>query len=60
MTKSYTSLDDKLNFGKHSGKTIDDVLWDDPSYLEFCVKNNIIQLSPEIEKQLVDEMKKKR
>lgn len=58
MTKSYTSLNDKLDFGKHNGSTIDDVLWDEPSYLEYCVKQGIIRLSPEIERQLMDELKK--
>jgi hypothetical protein len=58
MTKSYTSLDQVLDFGKFNGKTIDDMLWEEPSYLEYCVKQGIIRLSPEIERQLVDELKK--
>ena len=32
-------LDHKLTFGKHKGKTIEDVLEDDPRYLRWCMEN---------------------
>ena len=33
------SLTFKLNFGKHKGKTIDEILHEDPTYIRWCLKN---------------------
>ena len=32
-------LDDELSFGKYKGKTVEEVLEDDPTYLRWCLEN---------------------
>ena len=33
------TLENKLNFGKHKGKTIDEILHEDPTYIRWCLEN---------------------
>lgn len=33
------SLDFKLNFGKYRGRTIDEILDEDPTYIRWCIDN---------------------
>lgn len=58
QNKNFTSLEDVVKFGKHKGKTIDDILWNDPQWLEWAVKNANVVLSADLEKQLMEELKK--
>ena len=47
-------VDDRLNFGKHRGKLIGDILEDDPSYLAWVVDENIraIEFDEEVMQEL--------
>lgn len=40
-------LSDVVRFKKHDGKTLKAVLDEDPSYIEFMLDNNLIELDPE-------------
>ena len=45
------SLSFKLNFGKHKGKTIDEILHEEPTYIRWCLENIYwFKLSEEDEK----------
>lgn len=33
------NLNTKFDFGKHKGKTVEEVCDDDPSYVEWCIDN---------------------
>lgn len=33
------NLEDKLDFGKHKGKSIDWILDNEPTYIEWCIEN---------------------
>ncbi len=37
MTDKLLSLSDKIKFGKYKGYSIEDILADDPSYLEWAI-----------------------
>jgi hypothetical protein len=39
------NLDDVLNFGKHNGKTVEEVLKIDPQYLDWADDKDIIHLN---------------
>lgn len=47
MKREY-GLYDRVDFGKkHQGKTIEEVIQDDPEWLQFCIDNNYLLLSNE-------------
>lgn len=48
-----------VHFGKHKGKTIDEILDCDPSWLNWAVVNNVITLSAKIEADVALALKKK-
>lgn len=51
--KTYSSFNDKLPFGKHKSKTLDEIIDVDPGYLKWAVLNNVLKLSPEIEAEVI-------
>ena len=51
MKNPTLNLKGKLNFGKHKGKTIDEILHEDPTYIRWCLENiDWFKLSEEDEK----------
>ncbi len=53
MKNQTLNLKSKLNFGKHKGKTIDEVLEEDPTYIRWCLENiDWFKLSEEDEKEV--------
>ena len=45
------NLNGKLNFGKHKGKTINQILEEEPTYIRWCLENiDWFKLSEEDEK----------
>lgn len=36
-------LQDEFTFGKHRGQQLEDVIEDDPGYIEWCVGNDIVE-----------------
>jgi hypothetical protein len=56
--KHYTEFTDVFYFGKHRGKTVDQVLDEDPRWLEWAVLKDVITLSPKLEDDLVIALKK--
>ena len=39
MEGTVYSLNDELPFGKHKGELVEDVVYLDPEYLDWCVEN---------------------
>lgn len=39
IKQNQLSLSYKLNFGKHKGKTINEILEEEPTYIRWCVEN---------------------
>ncbi len=46
--KHYDSIFDKIEFGMHSGNTIEYLALNDPQYLWWLIDTNIIDLSDEV------------
>lgn len=46
------SLEDTFPFGKYKGEQIEDVIEDDPSYLEWVVENDVFNLDEDVIKVL--------
>lgn len=40
-------LDDIFSFGKHKGDQVEDVIEDDPSYIEWLVEETIVEFDEE-------------
>lgn len=40
-------LEDEFKFGKHKGHQLEDVIEDDPDYIEWCVKNEVVDFDEE-------------
>lgn len=40
-------LEDEFKFGKHKGHQLEDVIEDDPNYLEWCIKEDVIAFDEE-------------
>ncbi len=40
-------LEDLFNFGKHFGNQLEDVIEDDPDYIEWLVSENIVEFDEE-------------
>jgi hypothetical protein len=52
METKFYDLDDELNFGKYkdSGKTVEDIIEEDPDYIRWCIENiETISFSDDIE-----------
>ena len=47
-------LSDSMPFGKHKGDEIEDLIYDNPSYLAWCVNEEVIEFDDEVIKQLED------
>ncbi len=45
-------LTDFMPFGIHKGEQIEDMLYDHPGYLAWCVENEVIDFDDEVMKQL--------
>jgi len=41
------NLEDSFTFGKHKGHQIEDVIEDDPSYIEWCCDNEVVDFDEE-------------
>lgn len=52
MIKKHYELTDKLTFGKHKGKTIEEVLLNDSRYLGWLLNNDIITVSKELKQEI--------
>ena len=50
---TWYSLNNRLRFGKHFGETIQEVIVNDPEWLEWALDNVVgMKLTPEAEKEL--------
>lgn len=49
-------LADCMPFGKYQDKQIEDLICDDPLYLQWCVNEEVVKFDEEVTKQL-EEMK---
>ena len=47
-------LSDSMPFGKHKGEEIEDLIYDQPGYLAWCVSEEVVVLDSEVIKQLED------
>ena len=47
MSKATLGLDDLLPFGKHEGQQVEDVIHDDPSYIEWIVAGGVFDFDEE-------------
>lgn len=45
-------LSDTMKFGKHKGEEIEDLLYDDPSYLVWLVEEEVVELDSEVIEQM--------
>ena len=43
-TRGCMRPDDKINFGKHKGKKLKEVMKDDPSYVKWAIEEKIIKI----------------
>ena len=41
------TLEDVFKFGKHKDHQLEDVIEDDPDYIEWCVKNDMVDFDEE-------------
>lgn len=41
------TLEDVFTFGKHKGNQLEDVIDDDPGYIEWCVENDVVNFDEE-------------
>ena len=45
----------KLGFGKHKGKTVEEILEDNPTYIRWCINNiETFVMSPEDTKEVLE------
>ncbi|MCK5615488.1 hypothetical protein KAR91_77205 [Candidatus Pacearchaeota archaeon] len=42
------SMDDVMHFGKHEGKTVEEVAEKDPHYLKWCISKDVIGVDVEV------------
>lgn len=47
MPRQAMTLEDEFTFGKHEGHQLEDVIHDDPAYIEWCVENDIVLFDEE-------------
>jgi len=47
-------LSDSMPFGKHKGEEIEDLIYDQPGYLAWCVNEEVVIFDSEVIKQLED------
>lgn len=45
-------LSDSMPFVKHKGREIEDLIYDEPNYLAWCVNEEIVVFDDEVTKQL--------
>lgn len=50
------SLDDILKFGKHKGEQVEDLIYDEPSYMAWLYQEEVAEFEPETIK-LMEERK---
>jgi len=43
-----TSVEDVMNFGKHNGVTVENILHDEPGYFDWLFEKKIITATPEM------------
>lgn len=41
------TLESRFNFGKHNGEQVEDVIEDDPSYVEWLCANEVVEFDEE-------------
>ena len=41
-------LDDVFKFGKHKDDQLEDVIGDDPDYIEWCCDNDVVDFDEEV------------
>ena len=47
MIRATLGLDDLFNFGKHEGSQVEDIIEDDPGYIEWLVTNEVVEFDEE-------------
>ncbi len=52
MSRDEMELDSIFTFGKYKGEMLEDVIKDNPSYMEWLVENDVVPLSLEVMKLL--------
>lgn len=45
-------LTDTFPFGKHKGQQVEDLLYDDPQYLTWCVDEEVVEFDEEVLHQM--------
>jgi len=41
------TLEETFKFGKHKGRQVEDVIEDDPDYIEWCVQESVVDFDEE-------------
>lgn len=54
MDRDEMNFDSIFTFGKHEDKMLEDVIEDDPNYMEWLVDNDVVSLAPEVMKRLAE------
>lgn len=54
MTVEALSLEDELDFGKHKGKTVREVLRIDSGYIIWCISSNVKTFANEVVINLIE------
>ena len=48
MKQKYLELDDVMEFGKHKGCDVEDLIGDDPDYLAWLHERDVVEFSDEL------------
>lgn len=47
MSRAEMSLEDEFDFGRHEGDQLEDVIHDDPSYIEWLIQEGVVGFDEE-------------
>ncbi len=50
--KRTMSLTSVFHFGKNKGQQVEDLIYDDPNYLAWCVNEEVVEFDEEVTRQL--------
>ncbi len=48
MKQRYLRLDDTIEFGKHKGADVEDLIDDDPGWLAWAYENDVVEFDSEV------------
>ena len=54
MTQIITSYEDTFTFGKYKGKSFDKLLIENPSYIEWCLENKVLDIPDKEMREVVE------